>query len=211
MLNVREAIEQRRSIRKFKPDQISDEVIDQLLEVARMAPSGSNRQPWRFLVVTDLEERRQLKEICMRQAFVEEAPVVFVCCVDLKAYSQASRKARSQEFEDYGVLETLSGRVREPDYRAQVLTQPDPDREAGLKAAVPNVYIAVEHIVLMAAALGLGSCWVGAIRDTSEINVLFDLPDHIVPVAVLPVGYAATVPSARPRLSLDQILLRPVR
>ena len=100
---------------------------------------------------------------------MEEAPVVFVCCVDLKAYSQASRKARSQEFEDYGVLETLSGRVREPDYRAQVLTQPDPDREAGLKAAVPNVYIAVEHIVLMAAALGLGSCWVGAIRDVSEI------------------------------------------
>ena len=209
MLSVWDAIQQRRSIRKFKPDPLPEGTIAQLLEAARLAPSGSNRQPWRFLVATDAEEKRQLREICMGQAFVEEAPVVFVCCADLKAYSQASRKARSQEFEDYGVLQTLSGEVREPAYRARQVSQPDSDRETTLRSAVPNVYIAVEHIVLMASALGLGSCWIGAITDVRDISRLFGLPEHIVPVVVLPVGYAAVAPGQRPRLKMDEILLRP--
>ena len=70
MLSVQEAIHQRRSIRNFKPDPVPKEVIRQLLEAARLAPSGSNRQPWRFLVTTDPEERKRLKEICVGQAFI---------------------------------------------------------------------------------------------------------------------------------------------
>ena len=210
MLSVWEAIQQRRSIRKFKPDPLPEGAVEQLLEAARLAPSGSNRQPWRFLVATDVEERRQLKDICMGQAFLEEAPVVFVCFVDIESYSQASRRVRAQEFVDYGVLETLSGEVRDPEYRARMANQPDSDRETVLRSAVPNTYIAVQHIVLMATALGLGSCWVGAIRDVAQINRLFGLSDDIVPVAVLPVGYPATVPGQRPRLAPQEILLRPI-
>lgn len=210
MLTVEEAIRQRRSIRKFKSDPVPKDVIDQLLEAARLSPSGSNRQPWRFLVVTDAEERRALRDICMGQAFIEEAPVVFVCCVDLGAYDQSARRARAQEFEAFGVLETLSGEVRDPGYRARMLDQPDPDRDTALRSGMPNVYIAVEHIVLTATALGLGSCWVGAIRDVEEINNFFGLSDNIAPVAVLPVGYPAIVPTERPRLPLKEILLRPV-
>jgi len=210
MLTVEEAIKRRRSIRKFKPDPIPEGATNQLLEVARLAPSGSNRQPWRFLVVTDQEERKQLREVCLDQAFIEEAPVVFVCCADLTAYSQASRRARRQEFDASGVTETLSGRFADPAYRERMLLQPDMDRETVIRSAMANVYIAIEHMVLMATALGLGTCWVGALGETGRINGLFDLPDHIVPVAVLPVGYPTAVPSPRPRLALDDILLRPI-
>jgi len=210
MLTVTEAITQRRSIRRFKPDSVSRETILQLLEAARLAPSGSNRQPWRFLVVTDPEERRQLRETCLEQAFIEEAPVVFVCCADLTAYSQANRRARMQEYEAAGVLQTLSGRFSDPTYVESTVSQPDQDRETVLKSAVSNVYIAIEHIVLMATALGLGSCWVGALGDAGRINQLFNLPDHIVPFVVLPVGIPELIPPPRPRLPLDQILLRPV-
>ena len=210
MLSVSEAIHQRRSIRKFKPDPIPKETIHQLLEAARLAPSGSNRQPWRLLVVTNPEERKRLRETCLGQAFIEEAPVVFVCCANLSAFSQASRRARMREFEESGVVETLSGRFSDPTYRERLAAQPEPERDTIVRAAVANVYIAIEHMVLMATALGLGSCWVGAIGEEGQINRLFSLPDNIVPVAVLPVGYPASVPPPRPRLRLEEILLRPV-
>jgi nitroreductase len=160
--------------------------------------------------VTAQEERQQLREICLDQAFIEEAPVVFVCCADLTAYSQASRRARRQEFDASGVSETLSGRFADPAYRERMLLQPDMDRETAMRSATANVYIAIEHMALTATSLGLGSCWVGALGQVDRINELFHLPDHIVPVAVLPVGYPAVVSSPRPRLALDEILLRPI-
>ena len=55
MLTVGEAIRQRRSIRSFRPDPIPEEHISEMLEAARLAPSGGNSQPWRFLVVTDTD------------------------------------------------------------------------------------------------------------------------------------------------------------
>lgn len=208
MLSVEEAIQQRRSIRKFKPDPVSRESIDQILESARLAPSGSNRQPWRFIVATDPLERKRLKEICMDQAFIEEAPVVFVCFTDLKAYSAASRKARLQEYRGAGVLETLSGRFSDPSYLERTIEEPPPAE--ALRSGMANVYIAIEHMVLTAEALGLGSCWIGALGDEGEITSLFGLPDHIVPVIVLPVGYPAQEPSQRPRIPMNEILLRPL-
>ena len=62
----------------------------------------------------------------------------------------------------------------------------------------------------MATAMGLGTCWVGGFSDASEINRIFGLADNLVPVAVVPVGYpAGELPPQRPRLSLDDILLKP--
>jgi nitroreductase len=210
MLTVQEAIRQRRSIRSFTDKPVPDDIIRELLEAARLAPSASNRQPWRFIVVTDPKERAKLRRICWDQAFIEQAPVVFVCCADLTAYAQPSRLKRSQEFMDYGVTETLSGRFADPEFRAALLKLPDPDLGIFVAAAVANVYIAVEHMVLTATAHGLGSCWVGALGDEGEINAMFGLPKTTVVVAVLPVGYPAVTPPPRPRISLSEILLRPL-
>jgi len=211
MLTVSEAINQRRSIRSFRSDPVSDDAILAILEAARLAPSGSNRQPWRFIVVTDNGEKARLRKICFDQAFIEEAPVVFVCCVDLAAYAKAARKERSQEFLDYGVTETLSGYFADPAIRELFLNEPDSDLNVHFMSAMANTYIAVEHMVLTATALGLGSCWVGAIGSTEEMNKLFQLPPTTFVVAVLPVGHPAKIPPPRPRISLNSILLRPLR
>ena len=185
-------------------------MIEELLESARLAPSGSNRQPWRFIVVTDAKEKAKLRQVCFEQAFIEEAPVVFVCCADLTAYSVASKQKRSQEFIAHGVTETLSGRFADPEFRASLVNEPVPELGTFLTAAVANTYIAIEHIVLNATARGLGTCWVGALGKEGEINSLFGLPETIVVVAVLPVGYPAFTPPPRPRISLSEILLRPI-
>jgi len=65
VLTVWDAIKTRRSIRKFLPDDIPDEMVEQMLEAARLAPSGSNRQPWRFVVVRDKQIKKELCRICM--------------------------------------------------------------------------------------------------------------------------------------------------
>lgn len=210
MLTVKEAIQQRRSIRKFLDKPVSAEMINEILEAARLAPSASNRQPWRFIVVTDPKERAKLRQICWDQAFIEQAPVVFVCCADLTAYAQPSRLKRSQEFIDYGVTKTLSGRFADPEFRASLLRLPDPDLGIFVAAAVANTYIAIEHMVLTATALGLASCWVGALGSEGELNTMFGLPKTTVVAAVLPVGYSATTLPQRPRISLSEMLLRPL-
>ncbi len=212
MLSVMEAIKIRRSVRKFAPDDVSQEVIDQMLEAARLAPSGSNRQPWRFLVVRDPETRRKLREICLQQRFIEEAPVVIICFGDLDRYSPEAVKKRRQEFEESGVLETLSGVFADPKYEEYMKSldnQPSPPREHLLSPLISNTYIAIEHMVLVAAALGLGTCWVGAFDRLALIS-LFGLEDNLVPVAILPVGYpAGKLPPPRPRVSLEKIVIRP--
>jgi len=210
MLSVKEAIETRRSIRHFRPDDVPDELIKQVLEAARLAPSGSNIQPWRFLVIRDKEVKKELRRICLEQRFVEEAPVVIICFGDLELYSKETRRKRRQEFIDSGVTATLSGRFADDsEYRARQESLPTPPRQELITSAKVNTFIAIEHLVLMATALGLGTCWVGAF-EAAAINRLFSLSDNLIPAAVIPVGYAAgEIPPQRPRRSLHEILLKP--
>lgn len=75
-MEVREAIEKRRSIRAYKDRPIPEEKLKRVLEAARLAPSASNRQPWKFVVVRDVESRKKLARAAGNESFVEEAPVV---------------------------------------------------------------------------------------------------------------------------------------
>ena len=70
----------RRSVRHYRPDPIPQEVLDRVLDAARIAPSGSNRQPTRLIVVRDPEIKEQLVPLCHDQAFIATAPVVVVAC-----------------------------------------------------------------------------------------------------------------------------------
>jgi nitroreductase len=79
-VDVSEAIQVRRSIRKYKNTDIEDEKIKKILESARIAPSAANRQQWKFLVVKDDETRNKLVDACNGQKFVAEAPVLIAAC-----------------------------------------------------------------------------------------------------------------------------------
>jgi nitroreductase len=79
-MEVYEAIAARKSVRAFKSKEVPDEVLWRLLEAGRAAPSASNRQEWRFVMVRDKTTREKLIDAACGQKFVGEAPVVLVCC-----------------------------------------------------------------------------------------------------------------------------------
>lgn len=88
-MDVYEAIATRKSVRAFKDKDVSEEKIVRLLEAARLAPSASNRQEWRFVVVRDPLMRKHLSEAARGQEFVGAAPVVLACCAETDGHVMA--------------------------------------------------------------------------------------------------------------------------
>ena len=80
-------IRTRRSIRSYQDRDIPDEVLERILDAARIAPSGNNQQPWSFVVVKNQEKRKQIAKACYDQGFIAKAPMVIVCCA--KQYSNS--------------------------------------------------------------------------------------------------------------------------
>jgi nitroreductase len=81
-MNVIEAIRTRKSVREFLDKPVEREKLLEVLEAGRLAPSASNRQEWRYVVVTDKRMREKLAEAASNQSFVGQAPVVIVCCAE---------------------------------------------------------------------------------------------------------------------------------
>lgn len=75
-----EVIRTRRSVRSFRKDPIPEDVLNRVLEAARVAPSGGNRQPWRFILVKDDTLKQKMISACNNQGFVAKAPLIVVAC-----------------------------------------------------------------------------------------------------------------------------------
>ncbi len=81
-VGIKDAIEQRRAARSFRPDPIPDVVLEEILRLGVRAPSGYNLQPWRFIAVREQANKDKLKACAFDQRQVGEAPVVLICCGD---------------------------------------------------------------------------------------------------------------------------------
>ncbi len=199
-MDVSEAIKKRRSIRKFKPDPIPEEKIRLLLESARLAPSGTNTQPWRFIIVKDNGTKKKLQEAAHNQRHVKSAPVIIVCCADLKAFKEFPE--RVDELIESGALPERTREVFIPYLSKGMDTV---TKDALMVAAAANVAIAVEHIVLQAVEIGLGTCWVRWYED-DKVKEILGISEHVEVMALLPVGVPDEEPVPRPRLNLDKIV-----
>lgn len=201
-MDVKEALQRRRSIRHYKPDPVPEDLLRELFEAARLAPSGTNQQPWRFVVVKNQGIKEQIQGAAFNQRFLSEAPVLLVCCADLSTYAKNTRK-RVQELVDAGV------------FGSEVFDNyPNIDQQLdgnALKGFIPhamlNVALAVEHIALRAVSLGLGTCWVQLMK-AKKIAQILNLPDDLVVTALLPVGYPAQDPPQRPRIKVEEIIYK---
>ena len=81
-MSVYETIENRGSIRKYKPDPIPENDLETILDAARLAQSAANRQPWQFIVVSDGTVKNALVSVAGHQRFVGDAAAVIVCLAD---------------------------------------------------------------------------------------------------------------------------------
>ncbi len=197
-----EVVSSRRSIRKFTGQDISAETVRLLLDAARLAPSGSNIQPARFVVARSLDAKKDLARYTPYK-FIIKASVIFVCCADVS--SIATRDRRIEELLKEGAFDGVEMDMNDPSAAAGAITD-----EAAVRAYLSmNVAIAIEHIVLKAVDLGLGSCWLGRF-DRDKVKEYLALDESIYPVLLLPVGHPDQSPKGRPRLPLDKLILKTI-
>ncbi len=79
-MKVLEVIQKRQSVRKYKEDPIPEKTLMRVLEAARLAPSGKNFQPWKFIIVKDKALKEKLAQASAGQFFMAEAPIIIVGC-----------------------------------------------------------------------------------------------------------------------------------
>lgn len=79
-MSVLDIIKARRSVRRYKADPIPEDVFLRVMEAARLAPSGKNLQPWKFIIVKDQASKDKLAEASRGQFFIARAPMVIVAC-----------------------------------------------------------------------------------------------------------------------------------
>jgi nitroreductase len=79
-MDVFAAMSQRSSVRAYKTTEVEEDKLKRVLEAARLSPSASNRQEWKFIVIRDKDARKKLAKAAFGQSFIEEAPVVIVAC-----------------------------------------------------------------------------------------------------------------------------------
>jgi nitroreductase len=187
-MDLYEAIEGRRSIRKFKKTPISRKLMEKIFDVALWAPSGMNRQSWKFYVVAG-ESKEELVRICsgsiqnlepfLKKIFTEKPKVV---------------EATRDFFRTLGNAPIVVCAYFEP---------------SRLKDATgyQNVAAAIQNLLLVAHSEGLGSCWMtGPVYMEDEIDRFLGV-DNLNLVAVIPMGYPDETPPAPPRRP-DRIVYR---
>ena len=81
-MDVLEAIRKRKSVRKYRNKKVEEEKLFAVLEAARLAPSASNRQEWRFIIVRDQVSKKKLAEAANNQSFIAEASIVIAACAE---------------------------------------------------------------------------------------------------------------------------------
>lgn len=159
-MEVLEAIVKRRSIRKYVPLPVPEEKLQRVLQAAQAAPSASNRQEYRFIVVKDQETRNRLVHAAADQGFLAEAGVVIVACAT------------------------------------------DPSR----RWHAVDIAIAIDHMTLVAAAEGLGTCWIGAFEEEA-VKSLLGIPEGVRATLLLVLGVPAEEGRPRRRKSLDELVM----
>ena len=196
-IDLFEALKTSRSLRRLKPDPIPDDIIRQVIEAGTKAPSGSNQQTWRFLVVTDPEKRAALAELYRRGADL----------IGLRNYGEEGGPGgggddRSQRLIAKSV-HYLIDHIQDPPVLLLLCAVPLPAPEPppgyqpppnvvkfGERSECASILLAVQNIMLACRAFELGTCPTTLhVLHEDEVKALLDIPEEVKTFVMMPIGY----------------------
>jgi len=192
-----EAVRQRRAVKQYDPEyEMTQEEVDQLIGLAKLAPTAFNQQNYRFVLVRDAELRKQIRAAAWDQAQVTDASLLIVICAALKAWEKdparywANAPAEVQDYMKSAIDQYY--RNREQVQRDEAM------RSAG---------IAAQTIMLSAKSMGYDTCPMDGF-DYDAVGKLINLPeDHVVAMFVV-VGKAVQPAKPRPtQLTTDEVVI----
>ena len=175
-----ELIHRHGSVRSYKVDPVPESIIKQIIAAGQKASTSSNLQTYSVIVTSDLEKKLKIQEICAGQKHISQAPVFLLWCAD---FSRLQRVCKHQGYKiEAGYIENF------------------------LMASV-DASIAMQNAALAAESLGLGFCFIGALRnDPDTVIELFGLPELVFPIAGMTLGWPEKSPRIRPRLPQSTVL-----
>ena len=181
--DVHELFRYQRAIRTFTAEDVPEALVEQVLTAAIHAPSGSNTQPWHFIVIRDPAVKQAISEV------YEEART-------------AANRDRPQ----------AAGGVRQPLSAAPVLivacVNTPASGQAGFQTGA-SIYPSVQNLMLAARALGLGTVLTTLHRRRkARIHELLGIPDHIESAAIIPLGWPDREYGPNRRRPLAQFVMR---
>jgi len=184
-MDVIAAIEERRSIRAFQNKPVPKEIIDKLLELATKAPSGKNRQPWRFAVLQGAKKDELAKVMSNT-----------ICLLKQRDINIGSSEISINVINEASVVILV--------FNAFAI-QAEAYRHYTLLMDTQSIGAAVQNMLLAAQSFGLGSLWIcDVFYSDQEICAWLNRKDELV--AAVALGYPSHSPSPRPRKSLQEVV-----
>lgn len=189
----------RRSVRRFRPDPVPRELIEAVLEAGRWAPSPHGTQPWRFAVLTKLEEKTRLAD-AMAEAWLHN---LAMDGQDQEIIAKRLEGSRRRLLEAPALIILCL-------YLEDLDRYPDPERQAAeTTMAIQSLGAAAQNVLLATYRLGLDAGWMCAPLFCPEIaREALGLPESLIPHALLTLGYAAADPKRRPRRPLSELIVK---
>jgi nitroreductase len=182
-MNLYDLMMKRRSVRVFKDQEVSESIIEQLVDVANQAPTGGNIQPLSIILVRNSEGRKKLAELSGGQPWVEKAPLTMIFCLDFYRIKKWAELCQT-------------------DFRGEQAVN-------HFLIAYADLMVAAQNVVILAESLGLGSVYIGSIQhEIHETRHFFEIPEYVLPMMLLSVGYPKSVPQSIPKLRKEVMVHR---
>jgi nitroreductase len=188
VLELKDAIMQRRAARSFRSDPIPAATLTEILRLGVRAPSGYNLQPWRFVVVQETANKARLRACAFDQRQVTEAPVVLICCGDRRVGHPDYIESVIQLGQAQGAINDAFANYMRTAI-AQLFEQM-PCFEAMETWTNRHTMLAVAHLMIVAKGFGVDTCPMEGFVSV-QVKEAFNIPAQVDVCCLLPMGYAA--------------------
>ena len=183
-----DVVRSRRSVRDFMPDvEIPKEELMAIIEEAMFAPNSTNLNSWRFLIVTEKEQKEALYEVSMQQPAVKGAAAVIILLGDLTAYTVANADEISAKAVAQG---TMTEEIRQG-INENVSWYYDVSEEQKREWLMLDQGLVAMQLMLSAKDRGYDTVAMSGV-ETEAVRKLFNIEDHLVNGLIIPIGKAQT-------------------